>query len=170
MSYLKKLTFDQRWWRSKWKLHLSPPRTKQKFQVNCRELNLNNQLNTSWWERNPNNTWLWKAMGFLSTRERWLGMQGQYTKFCLQALTLVLGRRRAGWTRATWGEENWRNSHQNPCVKSLPMLWKPSFSDRALTSKGISLWRTNCPTCRNTSHPTLWSLSQATEYSWRLSQ
>ena len=36
-----------RWWRSKWKLHKSPPKTNLELQVNCRDIILNNQLERS---------------------------------------------------------------------------------------------------------------------------
>ena len=39
---------DPRWQRSKWKLHKPPLRTNLELQLNCREIILNNQLNTSW--------------------------------------------------------------------------------------------------------------------------
>ena len=41
---------NPRWQRSKWKLHWPLPRTNLELQPNCREIILNNQLNTSWTE------------------------------------------------------------------------------------------------------------------------
>ena len=58
-------------------------------------------------ERNPYNTWLWKASGFcLPGRHRDAEslLKGKWTKFCLQPLTLGSGRGRAKWTRDTWEE------------------------------------------------------------------
>ena len=41
---------DPRWWKSKWKVHQPPPRTKLELQLNYRRIILNNRLNTGWRE------------------------------------------------------------------------------------------------------------------------
>ena len=69
-------------------------------------------------------------------------LKSQWTNFHLQAL--ILGSAEGGQSGlemfegslglVAWGE-NGRNSYQNSCADSFPILQKPSFSDRTLPSK-----------------------------------